>query len=200
MLQLSAEQYAALCLPDAGGFAAPLAAETRRDFPAETAGRSDADLQLEVGTSYRYAVSALRITHLPVLVRWVKADVAWARGLRDQAITAVWFNETGTPQRHRRRSAGIAGGRTAGRLKGAVDERTSVPDTPATGDPARRLGPYPRGSRPIARRESRQSVGWPNLGRGLETDQGKRRGEARGQGGTTRGSPAGRLLPGPQPE
>lgn len=66
-------------------------------FPAETAGRSDADLQLEVGTSYQYAVSALRITHLPVLVRWVKADVAWARGLRDQAITAVWFNETGTP-------------------------------------------------------------------------------------------------------
>jgi hypothetical protein len=27
----------------------------------------------------------------------VKADVAWARGLRDQAVTRVWFNETAHP-------------------------------------------------------------------------------------------------------
>lgn len=97
MLQLSAEQYARLCLPDPADFVPRLAAETRCDHPGAVADRDDAELQTDVRASYRHAVNALHVTHLPALVRWVKADVAWARGLRNQAVTAVWFNETDNP-------------------------------------------------------------------------------------------------------
>ncbi|HDS1557185.1 hypothetical protein JAK58_00770 [Stenotrophomonas maltophilia] len=97
MLTLSAEQYARLCLPDPATFVVPLSRETRRHFPVETAQRSDEELVEDVRASYRHAMTSLHITHLPTLVRWVKADVAWARGLRDQAVTRVWFNETAHP-------------------------------------------------------------------------------------------------------
>ncbi|KAB7765649.1 hypothetical protein [Xanthomonas maliensis] len=97
MLQLSAEQYAKLCLPDPGSFLPRLAAEVRRDHRAAVAGRDDTRLLAEVQASYRHAVGALNLTHLPTLVRWVKADVAWARGLRTLPLVRVWFAQTDAP-------------------------------------------------------------------------------------------------------
>ncbi|QBG91297.1 hypothetical protein [Xanthomonas oryzae] len=97
MLQLTPEQYAKLCLPDPGSFLPRLAAEVRRDHPAAVSSRDDAQLLADVQASYRYAVNTFGITHLPTLVGWVKADVAWARGLRDQALTKVWFAQTDNP-------------------------------------------------------------------------------------------------------
>lgn len=94
MLTLSAEQYAMLCLPDAATFCSPLSAETRSEFSDETAHLNDAALMQAVYASYRHAVTSLHITHLPTVVRWVKADVAWAPGLRNHAVTAVWFKRT----------------------------------------------------------------------------------------------------------
>ncbi|MDV9041825.1 hypothetical protein [Stenotrophomonas sp. RAC2] len=91
MLTLSTEQYAMLRLPDAATFCSPLADETRSGFPGETSHLNDAALLQAVRTSYRHAVTSLHITHLPTIVRWVKADVAWAPGLRDHALTVAWF-------------------------------------------------------------------------------------------------------------
>lgn len=96
-LQLSSGQYAALSLPDPADWAPALTAEVRRDYPGATLAVADDALRATVHDSYRYAVRALRITHLPTLVRWVKADVAWARTLRDHAVTGVWFNSTDQP-------------------------------------------------------------------------------------------------------
>jgi len=97
MLQLTPKQFAKLCLPDPDAFVPQLAAEVRRDYPSRVSERSDSDLQAEVRESYHYAVNQLHITHLPTLVRWVKADVAWARGLRNQAITQAWFSAATHP-------------------------------------------------------------------------------------------------------
>lgn len=97
MLQLTTEQLAKLCLPDPGEFIPRLAAEVRRDYPAAVANRSDAELQAEVQVSYQFAIDQLRITHLPTLVKWVKADVAWARGVRNQPLTTEWFKQTTHP-------------------------------------------------------------------------------------------------------
>ncbi|AKK67564.1 hypothetical protein ISN35_14220 [Xanthomonas translucens pv. undulosa] len=97
MLQLTPEQYAKLCLPDPGAFLPRLAAEVRRDYPKQVAKHDDVALLALVRSSYDHAVHVLHITHLPTLVRWVKADVAWAPGLRNQAITGVWFAETDNP-------------------------------------------------------------------------------------------------------
>jgi hypothetical protein len=96
-LQLSAGQYASLSLPDAADWAPAMAAEVRHDYPDATFAVADDALRATVHDSYRHAVRALRITHLPTLVRWVKADVAWARTLRDHAVTGVWFNSTDQP-------------------------------------------------------------------------------------------------------
>ncbi|AJQ86693.1 hypothetical protein ACQR53_20255 [Xanthomonas oryzae] len=97
MLQLTNEQYAKLCLPDPGSFLPRLAAEVRRDHAEAVSARNDAQLLADVQESYRHAVNTFGITHLPTLVRWVKADVAWARGLRDQPIHKVWFARTDNP-------------------------------------------------------------------------------------------------------
>lgn len=69
MLTLSTEQYAMLRLPDAATFCSQLAAETRSGFPEETAHLDDAALMQVVYASYRHAVTSLRITHLPTIVR-----------------------------------------------------------------------------------------------------------------------------------
>ncbi|WIX05054.1 hypothetical protein [Xanthomonas oryzae] len=97
MLQLTPEQYAKLCLPDPGSFLPRLAVEVRRDYLAAVSSRDDAHLLADVQASYRHAVNTFGISHLPTLVRWVKADVAWALGLRDQALTKVWFAQTDNP-------------------------------------------------------------------------------------------------------
>ncbi|MEG2049571.1 MAG: hypothetical protein RR100_22195 [Comamonas sp.] len=97
MLQLTPEQFAKLCLPDADEFVPQLAAEIRQDYPSAVSERSDSELQAEVRESHQYAVNQLHITHLPTLVKWVKADVVWARGLRNQAITSAWFSATTHP-------------------------------------------------------------------------------------------------------
>lgn len=68
MLQLTPEQYAKLCLPDPGSFLPRLAAEVRRDHPAAVSSRDDAQLLADVQTSYRHAVNAFGMTHLPTLV------------------------------------------------------------------------------------------------------------------------------------
>lgn len=97
MLQLTPEQFAKLCLPEPDDFLPQLAAEVRQGYPTEVSGRSDSRLLAEVRESYQYAVNQLNITHLPTLVKWVKADVAWAQGLRHQPITSAWFSKTTRP-------------------------------------------------------------------------------------------------------
>nr|WP_241093827.1 hypothetical protein [Xanthomonas sp.] len=94
---MTPEQYAKLCLPDPGAFLPRLAAEVRRDYPKQVATHDDAALLAQVRRSYDHAVHVLHITHLATLVRWVKADVAWAPDLRSQAITQKWFAETDNP-------------------------------------------------------------------------------------------------------
>lgn len=96
-LHLSPGQYAALSLPDPVDWIPALVAEVRRDYPVATRAVADDALRATVHDSCRHAVRALRITHLPTLVRWVKADVAWAPTLRDHAVTGVWFATTDQP-------------------------------------------------------------------------------------------------------
>ncbi|CAE6864358.1 hypothetical protein [Paraburkholderia domus] len=84
MLTLTPEQFAILSLPDPHAFAPQLAAEIRRDYPTFVVNMDDTALTREVERSYRHASETLRITHLPTLVEWTQADVAWARGLRGE--------------------------------------------------------------------------------------------------------------------
>ncbi len=97
MLKLTPEQYKLLCLPDPGSFLPKLAKEVRNEYPKQTAQFDDASLLDEVERSYLHASHQLGITHLPTLVRWVKADVAWAHGLRNKQITLVWMKQTTNP-------------------------------------------------------------------------------------------------------
>lgn len=91
MLPLSHEQLALLRLPDPFGFLPKLAVEIRRDHPREVSSQSDQQLLSETQRSYEHAAYELKLTHLPTLVRWVKADVAWARGLRSNTTVDLWI-------------------------------------------------------------------------------------------------------------
>jgi len=90
MLEITKEQEAQLRLPDPSTFLPQLAAEIRRDYPQRVGHLNDQALLEEVTRSYDHAAYDLRITYLPVLVRWVKADVAWARGLRSNTQADLW--------------------------------------------------------------------------------------------------------------
>lgn len=97
MLTLTLEQFALLSLPDPHMFAPRLAAEIRRDYPHVVAGESEPALTQATARSYRHASEALRLTRLPTLVAWVKADVAWARGLRHEMTVDLQLRRSATP-------------------------------------------------------------------------------------------------------
>jgi len=97
MLTLSPEQVAALALPDPFEIAPRLAREIRRDYPDRVADLDEAALTHETRQSYIHGGEILRITHLPTLVAWVKADVAWARGLRHDATVDLRIRQATNP-------------------------------------------------------------------------------------------------------
>ena len=78
MFEINEEQEALLRLPDPSTFFPLLCREIREEYPG-------------------HAAYVLRITHLPVLVRWVKADVAWARGLRAVPAADMWMRSAENP-------------------------------------------------------------------------------------------------------
>ncbi|OAJ55264.1 hypothetical protein A6V36_34415 [Paraburkholderia ginsengiterrae] len=91
MLTLTPDQLEILSLPDARTFAPKLAAEIRREYSSAVADMNDSALIREVERSYGHASETLHITHLPTLVEWTKADVAWARGLRNEMGIDLWI-------------------------------------------------------------------------------------------------------------
>ena len=97
MIRLTPEQYRLLCLPEPSTFLPKLANEVRSDYPRQTAHLDELALLAEVERSYSHAAYQFRITHLPTLVRWVKADVGWARGLRDKPLPISWFEQSEHP-------------------------------------------------------------------------------------------------------
>lgn len=99
MLTLTPEQFAALSLPDPFEMAPTLAAEIRRDYPALVADQDNTTLTQETLRSYAHGGETLGITHLPTLVAWVKADVAWARGLRREPSIDLWLRMAQQPSR-----------------------------------------------------------------------------------------------------
>lgn len=90
MLEITKEQEALLRLPDPTTFFPKLLEEIRQAYPQQVGHLSDQALMGEVVKSHDYAAYDLRITYLPVLVRWVKADVAWAKGLRSNPGADLW--------------------------------------------------------------------------------------------------------------
>ena len=90
MFEISEEQEALLRLPDPSTFFPLLCREIREEYP-------DGALMDEVVRSHDHAAYVLRITHLPVLVRWVKADVAWACGLRAVPAVGMWIRNAEHP-------------------------------------------------------------------------------------------------------
>lgn len=84
MIKLTADQVALLRLPDPHSFIPKLATEIRWDYPQQVVQLDDQALLIETDRSYTHASEQLRITRLPTLVRWVKADVASMKGLRQR--------------------------------------------------------------------------------------------------------------------
>ncbi|ALS96405.1 hypothetical protein [Xanthomonas oryzae] len=97
MLEITAQQEALLRLPDPSQLLPKLAQEIRRDHGRAVADLSPQALRDEVARSHDHAAYALKITHLPTLVAWIKADVAWARGLRSNPTADLWIRRSTTP-------------------------------------------------------------------------------------------------------
>ena len=97
MFEITKEQEALLRLPDPSTFFPLLCREIRAEYPRQVGHLSDAALMDDVVKSHDHAAYVLRITHLPVLVRWVKADVAWARGLRAVPAADMWMRRARNP-------------------------------------------------------------------------------------------------------
>lgn len=97
MLKLTPEQAALLRLPDPHAFIPKLAAEIRRDYPQQVVFLDDTSLLVEVDRSYTHASEQLHITHVPTLVQWVKADVAWAKGLRMEPAADLRIRKANNP-------------------------------------------------------------------------------------------------------
>ncbi|MBA0431889.1 MULTISPECIES: hypothetical protein [Stenotrophomonas] len=97
MFEISEEQEALLRLPDPSTFFPLLCREIREEYPGRVGHLSDGALMDEVVRSHDHAAYVLRITHLPVLVRWVKADVAWACGLRAVPAVGMWIRNAEHP-------------------------------------------------------------------------------------------------------
>jgi hypothetical protein len=93
----AALQEALLRLPDPSAFFPLLCREIREEYPGRVGHLSDGALMDEVVQSHDHAAYVLRITHLPVLVRWVKADVAWTRGLRAVPAADMWMRTAKDP-------------------------------------------------------------------------------------------------------
>ncbi|MDH5821908.1 hypothetical protein QFW77_02720 [Luteimonas sp. RD2P54] len=91
MLEITKEQEALLRLPDPTTFFPKLVQEIRQEYPGRVGHLNDQALMDEVVRSHDHAAYELRITSLPVLVRWIKADVAWAKGLRANPGADVWM-------------------------------------------------------------------------------------------------------------
>jgi len=97
MFEITEEQEALLRLPDPSTFFPKLTREIRQEYPQQTGHLGERALMDEVVRSHDHAACSLRITHLPVLVRWVKADVAWARGLRAVPAADMWMRTAKNP-------------------------------------------------------------------------------------------------------
>lgn len=96
-VQLDARQQALLRLPEPGAFAPRLAAEIRRDLPAQVGDLREAQLIEETERSYRHASEQLRIARLSPLVRWVKFDVASRGALRRDLSVGLRFRRADDP-------------------------------------------------------------------------------------------------------
>ncbi|HEL3810945.1 hypothetical protein VPH47_06665 [Stenotrophomonas sp. WED208] len=97
MFEISEEQEALLRLPDPSTFFPLLCREIREENSGRVGHLSDGALMDEVVRSHDHAAYVLRITHLPVLVRWVRADVAWACGLRAVPAVDLWIRNAEHP-------------------------------------------------------------------------------------------------------
>ncbi len=97
MFEITAEQEALLRLPDSSTFFPLLCREIREDYPSKVGHLSEGTLMNSVVKSHDHAAYVLRITHLPVLLRWVKADVAWASGLRAVPAADIWMRNAKNP-------------------------------------------------------------------------------------------------------
>lgn len=97
MLTLTKDQEVLLRLPEPTAFLPKLAAEIRLDYPRPVSNLSDRALLEEVERSYQHASEVLRITHVATLVRWVKADVAWAKGMRSEPSVDLWIRSARIP-------------------------------------------------------------------------------------------------------
>ena len=97
MIRLTTRQAALLRLPDPGAFIPKLAAEIRRDHPQSVAGLSDEQLLADTEACSHWSSETLAITHLPVLVDWVKADVAWARRMSSWSVTRPFVEKAANP-------------------------------------------------------------------------------------------------------
>lgn len=97
MFEITEEQEALLRLPDPSTFFPMLAREIRTGYPKPIAHLDERALMDEVVRSHDHAAYVLHITHLPTLVRWVTADVAWARELRSVPAADLWMRTATNP-------------------------------------------------------------------------------------------------------
>ncbi|PPU94765.1 hypothetical protein XpopCFBP1817_09700 [Xanthomonas populi] len=78
-----------LRLPDPDAFTQRIAAEIRRDAPADVAHLTEGMLLEKVRAAYDAATYELHITRIPTLVRWVKLDSVSNGELRRQQALAL---------------------------------------------------------------------------------------------------------------
>lgn len=97
MIEITREQEALLRLPEPWGFLPKLAAEIRRDLPRQVSGMNDTQLLAETERSYLHASHALRVSHLPTLVRWTKTDVGTQGQLRRDPSADLFVRQAKDP-------------------------------------------------------------------------------------------------------
>lgn len=97
MIEITREQEVLLRLPEPWSFLPRLAAEIRRDLPRKVSSMNDTQLLAETERSYLHASHALRVSHLPTLVRWTKTDVGSQGQLRRDPSADLYLRQSSDP-------------------------------------------------------------------------------------------------------